>query len=145
MANVAGTAVTNHIGNLCYGSIRRFLAFVFNTVLGGSAGFPYVVLFLTVTFLAFQQAAVSPVTWLTLSEMFPLQIRGLGMGLTVLFLWVANFFVGFLFPIFIANLGLSGTFYIFVVLGVLGIAFVSKFLPETKGLTLEQLEHQFCS
>jgi MFS transporter, SP family, major inositol transporter len=78
-----------------------------------------------------------------LSEMFPLQIRGIGMGVTVLCLWVANFFVGFLFPVFLESLGLSGAFYIFVVLGVLAITFVAKFLPETKGLTLEQLEHQF--
>ncbi|MFE4706852.1 sugar porter family MFS transporter [Peribacillus simplex] len=116
---------------------------IFSSVLEGSVALPYIVLSLTITFLAFQQAAISPVTWLMLSEMFPLQIRGIGMGVTVLCLWVANFFVGFLFPVFLDSFGLSGAFYIFVVLGVLGITFVAKFLPETKGLTLEQLEHQF--
>jgi len=116
---------------------------IFSSMLEGSAALPYVVLSLTVTFLAFQQAAISPVTWLMLSEMFPLQIRGIGMGVTVLFLWLANFFVGLLFPVFLSSLGLSGAFYIFVVLGVLAITFVAKFLPETKGLSLEELEHQF--
>ncbi|KKI91808.1 major facilitator transporter [Bacillus sp. SA1-12] len=116
---------------------------IFSSMLEGSVVLPYIVLSLTVTFLAFQQAAISPVTWLMLSEMFPLQIRGFGMGVTVLCLWIANFFVGFLFPVFLENLGLSGAFYIFVGLGVLAITFVTKFLPETKGFTLEQLEHQF--
>lgn len=44
---------------------------IFSYVLEGSAALPYVVLSLTVTFLAFQQGAISPVTWLMLSEIFP--------------------------------------------------------------------------
>ncbi|MED4549052.1 MULTISPECIES: sugar porter family MFS transporter [Bacillus] len=116
---------------------------IFSNVLQGSAALPYVVLTLTVTFLAFQQGAISPVTWLMLSEIFPLRVRGLGMGVTVFCLWIANFFVGFSFPILLESIGLSSTFYIFVGLGLLSIAFVKKFLPETKGLTLEQLEHNF--
>ena len=52
---------------------------VLSVVLKGSPALPYVVLSLTVTFLAFQQGAVSPVTWLMLSEIF-LRLRGLGMG-----------------------------------------------------------------
>uniref|UniRef100_UPI0020BDCB64 MFS transporter n=1 Tax=Lysinibacillus sp. D4A1_S13 TaxID=2941228 RepID=UPI0020BDCB64 len=56
---------------------------VLSVVLKGSPALPYVVLSLTVTFLAFQQGAVSPVTWLMLSVIFPLRLRGLGMGVTV--------------------------------------------------------------
>ncbi|WP_107097070.1 MFS transporter [Streptomyces sp. NBRC 110028] len=41
-------------------------------------------------FLVFQQAAVSPVTWVMLSEILPLAIRGLGMGTAVLVLWLVN-------------------------------------------------------
>ncbi|MCF7619687.1 sugar porter family MFS transporter [Bacillus sonorensis] len=116
---------------------------IFSTLLQGSAALPYVVLALTVTFLGFQQGAISPVTWLMLSEIFPLRLRGLGMGVTVLCLWIANFFVGLTFPILLESIGLSSTFYIFVGLGLVSITFVKKFLPETKGLTLEQLENNF--
>ncbi|MDA7026609.1 sugar porter family MFS transporter [Bacillus sp. CLL-7-23] len=116
---------------------------IFSTLLQGSVALPYVVLSLTVTFLTFQQGAVSPVTWLMLSEIFPLRLRGLGMGVTVFCLWIANFFVGFTFPILLEKIGLSSTFYIFVGLGLASIIFVKIFLPETKGLTLEQLEHNF--
>lgn len=111
--------------------------------LEGSPALPYVVLTLTVTFLAFQQGAVSPVTWLMLSEIFPLRMRGMGMGITVFCLWIANFLVGLTFPILLAAIGLSTTFFVFVVLGIAAITFVKKALPETKGLTLEQIEENF--
>ena len=116
---------------------------IFSSVLEGSPALPYVVLALTVTFLAFQQGAISPVTWLMLSEIFPLRLRGLGMGVTVFCLWSVNFLIGLVFPVLLEKVGLSTTFFIFVVLGIGAITFVKKFLPETKGLTLEQLEQQF--
>ncbi|MEH7473889.1 sugar porter family MFS transporter, partial [Priestia megaterium] len=64
---------------------------IFSLVFEGSAALPYIVLALTITFLAFQQGAISPVTWLMLSEIFPLRLRGLGMGVTVFCLWGINF------------------------------------------------------
>ncbi|WP_028403091.1 sugar porter family MFS transporter [Ectobacillus panaciterrae] len=116
---------------------------IFSRILEGSAALPYVVLALTVTFLAFQQGAISPVTWLMLSEIFPLRLRGLGMGVTVFCLWIVNFVIGLTFPVLLDKVGLSTTFFVFVALGLAAIAFVKKYLPETKGLTLEQLEHNF--
>ncbi|MED1468523.1 sugar porter family MFS transporter [Bacillus salipaludis] len=116
---------------------------IFSIVLKGSPALPYVVLSLTVTFLAFQQGAISPVTWLMLSEIFPLRLRGIGMGATVFCLWITNFLIGLLFPVLLAGIGLSTTFFVFVVLGIGAIAFVKKYLPETKGRSLEELEHHF--
>lgn len=116
---------------------------IFSNVFAGSEIIPYIVLSLTITFLAFQQGAISPVTWLMLSEIFPLRLRGLGMGVTVFCLWIVNFLVGLTFPILLSQLGLSVTFFIFVGFGILSILFVAKFLPETKGLTLEELEANF--
>jgi major inositol transporter-like SP family MFS transporter len=116
---------------------------ILSLTLEGSPALPYVVLTLTVTFLAFQQGAVSPVTWLMLSEIFPLRMRGMGMGITVFCLWIANFLVGLTFPILLAAIGLSTTFFVFVILGIVAITFVKKALPETKGLTLEQIEENF--
>jgi major inositol transporter-like SP family MFS transporter len=109
----------------------------------GSAMLPFIVLFLTVTFLAFQQGAISPVTWLMLSEIFPLRVRGLGMGVTVFCLWITNFLIGLTFPVLLEKIGLSTTFFVFVVLGVIAIMFVKRYVPETKGRTLEELEHDF--
>jgi MFS transporter, SP family, major inositol transporter len=116
---------------------------IFSFILEGSAALPFVVLGLTVTFLAFQQGAISPVTWLMLAEIFPLKLRGIGMGVTVFCLWITNFLVGFSFPILLNGVGLSTTFFIFAVLGIGAITFVNKYLPETKGKSLEQLEMYF--
>lgn len=118
---------------------------IFSNVLAGSDMLPYVVLSLTVTFLAFMQGAVAPVTWLMLAEIFPLRIRGLGMGISVFCLWIANFFIGLTFPVLLEKIGLSTTFFVFTALGVIAIVFIKGFLPETKGKTLEELESQFRS
>lgn len=102
----------------------------------------FVILSLTVTFLAFQQGAISPVTWLMLSEIFPLKMRGLGMGLSTFVLWMVNFAIGFSFPQLLAGIGLSNTFFVFVGLGICAILFVKRYVPETRGRSLEQLEHE---
>ncbi|MCY8106971.1 sugar porter family MFS transporter [Bacillus mojavensis] len=118
---------------------------VFSIVLDGSAALPYIVLSLTVLFLAFMQGCVGPVTWLVIAEIFPQRLRGLGTGISVFFLWILNFIIGFAFPIVLSSAGLSFTFFIFVALGILAIGFVYKFMPETKGRTLEELEEHFRS
>ncbi len=78
-----------------------------------------------------------------LSEIFPLKIRGLGMGASAFVLWTVNFLVGFGFPQLLAAIGLSSTFFVFAVLGVGAIAFAAKYIPETKDKSLEDLEHHF--
>ncbi|QWU13703.1 MFS transporter, SP family, major inositol transporter [Paenibacillus sophorae] len=114
-------------------------------LLEGTAVLPYMVLSLTVIFLAFQQAAISPVSWLMLSEIFPQKVRGLGMGVTTFCLWIANFTIGLVFPTLLKGIGLSMTFFIFFALGLLAILFVKKYLPETKGKSLEEVEQYFRS
>lgn len=131
--------ITGQIGT----TIALLLIGIFSLTMEGSPALPYIVLSLTVTFLAFQQGAISPVTWLMLSEIFPQRLRGLGMGVTVFCLWITNFLVGLLFPVLMAGIGLSTTFFVFVGLGILAILFVKKYLPETKDRTLEQLEEDF--
>ena len=116
---------------------------VLSNLLAGTEILPFVVLSLTVTFLFFQQGFLSPVTWLLLSELFPLRIRGMGMGCAVLCLWLTNFCIGSAFPSLLYSFGLSATFFIFAAIGLLGLAFVYKFVPETRGRTLEQIEHDF--
>lgn len=116
---------------------------VFSMTLSDQPYFPYLILSMTVTFMAFQQGCSAPITWLIMSEIFPLRLRGIGMGTVVFFSWIANFTVGLSFPVFLHSIGLSQTFFIFAFGGLMAIFFVAKWLPETKGRTLEQLEHCF--
>ena len=104
---------------------------------------PYIVLSMTVLYLAFFQGAIAPLVWLILAEIFPMRLRGVGMGLAVLFLWLCNFLVGLFFPMLLAGIGLSATFFLFALFAISGLIFVVKKLPETRGLTLEEIEENF--
>ncbi|MBT2412871.1 sugar porter family MFS transporter [Streptomyces sp. ISL-12] len=115
---------------------------VFSLVLPEGTGRALAVLAMTVTFLAFQQGAISPVTWLTLSEIFPMRMRAFGMGVAAVVLWLTNFLIGLVFPSLVAGIGISATFFLFVALGVAAIAFVHKYVPETRGRSLETLEKE---
>ncbi|MCH4172036.1 MAG: sugar porter family MFS transporter [Lactobacillus sp.] len=108
--------------------------------LAASPLLPYLTITFTVIYLAFFQGAVGPLTWTLLSEIYPEAIRGLGMGFATFFLWIANFFVGFLFPISVARLGMTATFLIFVGLNIISFIFAYKFAPETAGKSLETIE-----
>ncbi|GKQ41512.1 sugar porter family MFS transporter [Streptomyces sp. A012304] len=113
---------------------------VFSLALPSGDGRAYAVLAMTVTFLAFQQGAISPVTWLMLSEIFPMRMRGFGMGVAAVVLWLTNFVIGLVFPSLVDGIGISNTFFLFVVAGVFSLTFVKLYVPETKGRSLETLE-----
>jgi major inositol transporter-like SP family MFS transporter len=113
---------------------------VFSLALPEGTGRAFAVLAMTVTFLAFQQGAISPVTWLMLSEIFPMRMRGFGMGVAAVVLWLTNFTIGLVFPSLVSWIGISHTFFLFVVAGVLSLVFVKLYVPETRGRTLETLE-----
>jgi MFS transporter, SP family, major inositol transporter len=70
-------------------------------------------------------------------------MRGFAIGISVLILWITNFFVGLFFPSLVAAINISGTFFIFAVIGALSFVFIWTMVPETRGRTLEQLEEQF--
>jgi major inositol transporter-like SP family MFS transporter len=105
----------------------------------------FVILFFMVTFVFCMQLALNIPVWVIISEMFPLRLRGLGMGVCVLCLWVANAIIAFLFPIIVEAIRIEGAFLVFVVLGVIAIAFLKVFLPETRGRSLEELEERFAA
>ncbi|RZB14179.1 sugar porter family MFS transporter [Streptomyces sp. F001] len=113
---------------------------IFSLTLPEGTGRAYAVLAMTVTFLAFQQGAISPVTWLMLSEIFPMRMRGFGMGVAAVVLWLTNFVIGLVFPSLVSAIGISNTFFLFVVAGLFSLTFVKLYVPETKGRSLENLE-----
>lgn len=114
-----------------------------NLALTDSPILPFIVLTLTVTYLAFFQGFIGPLGWLVIAEIAPVRLRGLSMGIATCSQWICNFLVGLFFPTLLSILGLSGTFFLFASFGFIGVLFVAKNLPETRGLTLEQIEDEF--
>jgi len=102
-----------------------------------------VVLVFVIGFVGTMQGTIGPLVWLMLSEIFPLKLRGVGMGLTVLILWMTNFVVSLFFPILVAGVGISSTFFLFAVLNAASLLFAATKVPETNGRSLEQLEEDF--
>ncbi|MDU0479830.1 sugar porter family MFS transporter [Staphylococcus chromogenes] len=97
------------------------------------------VLVLMAAFIAFQQAAVSLTTWLLLSELVPPAVRGLGMGIAGLGLWVANWLVAQGFLPMVEAIGGPLSFLVFAVLGGLALVFVRRNVPETTGRSLDDV------
>ena len=86
--------------------------------------------------------SLAPVTWVVISEIFPNRIRGAAMAIAVAALWLACFILTYTFPILNAQLGAAGTFTLYAAVCALGLVFIWKKLPETKGRTLEQIEDE---
>ena len=81
-----------------------------------------------------------PVMWVMLGEMFPNQIRGSALAIAGLFQWLANFGITMTFPLMLAGLGLATTYGCYAIAAAISIGFVLKYVHETKGRELEQMQ-----
>ena len=96
-----------------------------------------VLLFVYIAFFAFSQGAV---IWVFISEIFPNAVRAKGQALGSSTHWVMATVIAFTFPYFAEHLGGGHTFAFFAVMMVLQLLFVWRFMPETKGMSLEQVD-----
>jgi SP family sugar:H+ symporter-like MFS transporter len=78
--------------------------------------------------------------WVMLGEMFPNQIRGSGLAVSGLAQWGSNFVITMTFPILLAGIGLGGAYGLYAAFAVISIVFIAKFVQETKGIELENME-----
>jgi sugar porter (SP) family MFS transporter len=81
-----------------------------------------------------------PIVWVVISEIFPTRIRGLAVSIGSFSLMVTGFFITLTNPILIERIMPSGTFLLYALLTLPAIWFIWKFVPETKGKTLEEIE-----
>lgn len=90
------------------------------------------------TFVLFFALSWGVVVWVFLGEMFPNRIRAAALGVAASAQWIANWVITASFPS-LAEWNLSGTYVIYAAFAALSIPFVLKFVPETKGKTLEEM------
>ena len=85
-----------------------------------------------------------PIAWVLIGEIFPLSVRGIGSSFGSAANWLGNFVVSQFFLMLLAMFGnnVGGPFTIFGVFSALSIPFVLRFVPETKGKSLEQSEEE---
>lgn len=110
-----------------------------------------------IIYIPFFAISLGPIAWLLISEVYPTKIRGLGMSIATMVNWLCNFLIANTFLTLgkittgempnpagegtLVNPG--GAFFIYAVVGILGIIFVYSYIPETKGHSLEQIEEHF--
>lgn len=88
---------------------------------------------------------LGPIFWLIIAEIYPLNVRGLAMSLATVTNWAANFVIAATFLSLVDLIGESGVFLLYALIALFAWLFVFKLVPETKGLSLEQIETYFRS
>lgn len=91
-------------------------------------------------FIAGFAISLGPIMWLMISEIFPLKVRGLGSSIATCVNWASNWMVTITFLTLVQFLGASGTFLIYFIIGIVTLLFIYNWVPETKEVTLEQIE-----
>ncbi|XP_044155135.1 solute carrier family 2, facilitated glucose transporter member 10 [Bufo gargarizans] len=84
-----------------------------------------------------------PMTWLVLSEIYPTEIRGRAFAFCNSLNWATNLLITLTFLDVIESIGLSWTFLLYGIIGVVAIIFIYLFIPETKGRSLQEIDKLF--
>ncbi len=100
------------------------------------------ILFAILSFVASFAISLGPVMWVLFSELFPNKIRGIAISFVGLINSAVSFIVQWIFPWELDVLGSSTTFLIYGVFAAVGLIFIVRVIPETKGKSLEELEAQ---
>ena len=101
-----------------------------------------IILWSMFVYIAGYQMGYGPITWCVLSEIYPSAIRGQAMALSVEVNFMAKFLIQLLFPVVQQTLGWSGSFLMFACFGLCSLFFIGIFVPETKGMSLEEIQVQ---
>lgn len=119
-------------------SVALFLiGWTFNHSNAGSA----LVLMSFIFYIALFAATLGPGVWVVISEIYPTKIRGRAMSLGTLSLFMGSMFVTQTYPILRESIGIGNVFILYGLIMLPAAFFVKRLVPETKGKSLEQIEH----
>jgi MFS transporter, SP family, arabinose:H+ symporter len=100
------------------------------------------VLFSILGYIASFAASLAPITWVVVTELFPNKIRGTAMSVAIAAHWSCTFLVTQTFPYILEKIGGQYAFGIFALISFFTLFFAWKYIPETKGKTLEQIQKE---
>ncbi|WP_400153753.1 sugar porter family MFS transporter [Candidatus Methanomassiliicoccus intestinalis] len=98
----------------------------------------YTAVFL-MTYIASFAIGLGPIFWLLIAEIYPLRVRGKAMSVATVANWTSNFVISLTFLGLVSLLGTNTVFFMYAIVGVISLIFVLKLVPETKGLSLEEI------
>ena len=127
---------------LVYGMFSVFISLIiiaFQFSFNSSQGILIVVMLCI--YMASLALSINAVIWVLISEIFPNRIRGSAVSIVTFTNWGANFLTAFTFPWYIDIIGMGGGFFTFAGMCLLATIFFNKYVPETKGKTLEEIEN----
>lgn len=84
--------------------------------------------------------SINAVIWVIIGEIFPNRVRGRAMSIAIFANWSTNFATAFIFPWYVAKIGMNAGFFTFAVTSLIATIFFYKYVPETKGKSLEEIE-----
>jgi len=119
------------------------LCFYFKDALGASL--PVFAVLSIVCFILFIAISLAPLGWLLISEVFPLEVRGVGMSIGSLSHWGFNAIISFTFLSLVNSIGIATTFWFYSAICIAGLIWGYYYIPETKGKTLEDIEKHWRS
>jgi hypothetical protein len=79
------------------------------------------------------------VGWVIFSEIFPTTIRGRAVSVVTGVVWVTCFMVSLTFPVLMRGIGGAAIFAVYAMLSLAAFLFVCRYVPETKGKSLEEI------
>jgi len=94
-------------------------------------------------YVGFFTLSIGPLGWLIISEVFPIKVRGLGSSIGSLSNWGFNALVVWSFFKLSRVMGDANVFWLFAVIGIIGLIWGYFFFPETKGVSLEEIEEHW--
>jgi sugar porter (SP) family MFS transporter len=101
------------------------------------------ILVLILCYVGFFSIGMGPTVWVVLSEIFPTRIRGRAMSIATISLWAACLVITLTFLSLIQAISVSGAFWVYGLLCAVTFVFVYKYVAETKGKTLEEIERDW--
>ena len=94
-------------------------------------------------YLAAFQPGMGPMPWTINAEIYPLHARAMGVSTATTVNWVGNLVISLTFLDLTKAVSTYGAFWIYCGVAVLGWAWLYVYLPETRGLTLEEISKLF--